>query len=74
MSLSKIQLLAKSTGNTQEAVVLSRHDCKIVYWDVKQKQNKTKNYTDSKILLLSKFGFLSLMQSSEAVQSVMCWT
>ena len=34
-------LLPESTGNTQEASAPSRHDCKIVYWDVKpqHKQN-----------------------------------
>ena len=42
VSLSKTHLLPKSTGNTQETVAASRHDWKIVYWDVKQKQNETK--------------------------------
>ena len=31
VSLSKIHLLSKNTGNTQEAVASSRHDCTIVY-------------------------------------------
>ena len=35
VSLSKPHLLPKRTGNTQEAVAPSRHDSKIVYWDVK---------------------------------------
>ena len=35
VSLSKAHLLPKSTGNTQEAVVPSQHDWKIVYRDVK---------------------------------------
>ena len=42
VSLSKTHLLLKSTGNTQEAMVPSRHDWKIIYWDVKLKLNKTK--------------------------------
>ena len=33
----------KSTGNTQEAVASSRHDCKIVYLDVEPKQNQNQN-------------------------------
>ena len=45
VSLSKIHLLPKSTGNTQEAVAQSRHDRKIVYSDVKQKRNKLINET-----------------------------
>ena len=36
VSLSKIHYLQKSTGNTQKAVAPSRHDRKIVYWDVKR--------------------------------------
>ena len=40
VSLSKTHLLTKSTSNTQEAVVLSRHDLKIVYRDFKQKRNE----------------------------------
>ena len=40
VSLSKIHLPPKSTGNTQEAVAPSRHDRKLVYWDVKQKRNE----------------------------------
>ena len=34
--------LPKSTGNTQEAVALSRHDWKIVDWDVKLQPKQTK--------------------------------
>ena len=41
VSLSKIHLPPKSTGNTQEAVAPSGHDWKIVYWDVKQKRIET---------------------------------
>ena len=40
VSLSKIHLPFKSTGNTQEVVAPFRHDWKIVYWDVKQKRNE----------------------------------
>ena len=40
VSLSKIHLPPKSTGNTKEAVAPSRHDLKIVDWDVKLKQNQ----------------------------------
>ena len=40
VSLSKIHLPPKSTGNTKEAVAPSRQDWKIVYWDVKQKRNE----------------------------------
>ena len=42
VSLRKIHLPPKSTGNTQEAVAPFRHDRKIVYWGVKQKRNETK--------------------------------
>ena len=35
VSLRKTYLPPKSTGNTQEAVAPSQHDCKIVYRDVK---------------------------------------
>ena len=42
VSLSKIHLPPKSTGNNQEAMAPSRHDCKIVYCDVKQKKKNTK--------------------------------
>ena len=42
VSLSKIYLPPKSTGNTQEAVAPSRHDRKINFWGVKQKRNETK--------------------------------
>ena len=42
VSLSKTHLPLKSTGYTQEAVALSRHDSKIVYLDVKQNKTKTK--------------------------------
>ena len=41
MSFSKTNLLPKSAGNTQEAVALSQHDCKIVYRDVKDQMNQT---------------------------------
>ena len=41
MSFSKTNLLPKSACNTQEAVALSQHDCKIVYQDVKDQMNKT---------------------------------
>ena len=41
MSFSKTNLLPKSAGNTQEAVALSQHDCKIVYRDVKDQENQT---------------------------------
>ena len=49
----------KSTGNTQEAVVPSRHDYKIVEWDVKPqpKPNHNKHYCKNhslKILLFHK--------------------
>ena len=44
VSLSKAHLLPKSTGNTQEAVAASQHDCKIVYRDVKnQSTNQPTN-------------------------------
>ena len=39
---SRTHLLIKSTGSTKQAVAKSRHDWKIVYWDVKQKWNETK--------------------------------
>ena len=42
VSLSKAHLLLKSTGNTQEVVAPSQHDCKIVYLDVK---NQSTNCT-----------------------------
>ena len=42
VSLSKIHLPPKRTGNTQEGVAQSQHDRKIVYWDIKQKRNETK--------------------------------
>ena len=32
----------KGTGNTQEAAALSRHDYKIVDWDVKHQHKQTK--------------------------------
>ena len=35
-------LLLESTGNTQEAVAPSRHDRKIVDWNVKPQHEKTK--------------------------------
>ena len=41
VSLSKTNLLPKSAGNTQEAVVPCQHDCKIVYRDVKNQMNQT---------------------------------
>ena len=31
----------KNTGNTQEAVAPSRHDCKIIDWDVKHQHKRT---------------------------------
>ena len=42
--LEQDTLLLESTGNTQEAVAPSRHERKIVDWDVKpqHKQNKNK--------------------------------
>ena len=40
VSLSKIDLPTKSTGNTQKAVAPSQHDRKIVYRDVKLQRNK----------------------------------
>ena len=40
--LSKIHLLPKSTGNTQELVLHPDMTEKFVYWDVKQKRNETK--------------------------------
>ena len=40
VSLSKIHLPPKSTGNTQEAVALSRHDRKIVYWTLSKNETK----------------------------------
>ena len=40
LSLSKIHLPPKSTGNTKEAVAPFRHDRQIVDWDVKQKRNE----------------------------------
>ena len=40
LSLSKT--LPESAGNTQEAVAPSRHDWKIVAWDVNLHTNKTK--------------------------------
>ena len=43
MSLSKTHLLPENTGNTQEEWTPSRHDCKIVDWDVKP-QNKLPLY------------------------------
>ena len=41
VSFSKIHLPPKSTGNTQEAVSPSRHDRKIVDWDIKPQPNQT---------------------------------
>ena len=38
VSLSKTHLLPNSTGNTQAKVAPSRHDWKIVYWDIKLQQ------------------------------------
>ena len=35
----------KSTGNTQEAVAPSRHDSKIVNWDVKPQPKQTNKQT-----------------------------
>ena len=37
VSLSKIHLPPKRTGNTQQALAPSKHDRKIVNWNVKQK-------------------------------------
>ena len=42
--LEQDTLLPGSTGNTQEAVAPSRHDWKIVDWDIKPQHNKT-NYS-----------------------------
>ena len=50
VSLSKIYLPTKSTGNTQEAVASSQHDWKIVYGDVKLQTNQ-KQYLFSWFLL-----------------------
>ena len=47
VSLSKADLLPKSTGNTQEAVALSQHDWKIVYRDVK---NQSTNQPTNQLL------------------------
>ena len=44
VSLSKIHLPPKNTGNTQEGMAASRHDRKIVDWDVKP-QPKPKKIT-----------------------------
>ena len=45
VSLSKVHLLPKSTGNTQEAMALAQHDWKIVYRDVKnQSTNQHREY------------------------------
>ena len=39
--LEQDTLLPESTGNTQEAVVPSRHDWKVVDWDVKPQHKQT---------------------------------
>ena len=41
-------LLPESTGNTQEAVALSRHDWIIVDWDVKPQHKQTNRQADYK--------------------------
>ena len=46
--LEQDTLLTESTGNTQEAVAPSRHDWKIVDWDVKP-QHKQTNKADVSI-------------------------
>ena len=42
--LEQDTLLPKSTGNTQEAVAPSRHDRKIVDWDVKPQHKQTNKF------------------------------
>ena len=42
-------LLPESTGNTQESVAPSRHDLKIIDWDVKHQQKTNKRRYDESI-------------------------
>ena len=64
MSWSKKHLPSKSTGNSQEAVAPSRHDGKIVHWDVEQKRNETTLI----LLCIFQFGRLAL----ESVMKSVC--
>ena len=46
-------LLPKSIGNTQEVMAPSKHDRKIVYWDVKNQINQPTNLTEFEISNIS---------------------